>query len=54
MANKTCGECRYLGNAKKTGLCEKRQVCLYPDDRPTCRNFEQKVITNGDVIRQIV
>ena len=52
MKNKTCGECRYLGNAKKTGLCEKLQVCLYPDDRPTCKMFEPRVVTNGDKIRQ--
>ena len=51
--SKTCVECRYLGNAKETGLCEKRQICLYPEKLPACSKFEQKYITNGDVIRQM-
>lgn len=49
---KNCGECRYMGNAKETGLCEKRHICLYPEERPVCTLFEQIVVTNGDVIRQ--
>lgn len=53
MKNKTCSECRFLGSAKETGLCEKRQICLYPEERPVCSKFEQKVVTNGDKIRQM-
>lgn len=48
MKNKTCGECRHLGSAKETGVCEKRKICLYPEELPACSNFAQKVITNGE------
>lgn len=54
MENKTCVECRYLGSAKETGLCEKRKICLYPEELPACNCFEQKPkMTNGDKIRQM-
>jgi hypothetical protein len=53
LSNETCGECRYLGSAKETGVCEKRKICLYPEELLACSNFEQKVITNGDKIRAI-
>ena len=52
MSNKTCVECRYLGNAKETGLCEKRKICLYPEELPACKNFVENKPTNGDKIRQ--
>lgn len=53
MENKTCGECRFLGSAKETGVCKKRKICLYPEELPACSKFEQKIITNGDVIHQM-
>lgn len=52
MSNKTCGECRFLSDAKKIGVCEKMKLCLCPAELPACSKFERKVITNGDVIRQ--
>jgi hypothetical protein len=51
---KTCVECRYQGNAKETGLCEKRQICLYPEELTACTKFEPIVVTYGDRIRQMV
>lgn len=54
MENKTCVACRYLGSAKETGLCEKRKICLYPEELPACNCFEQRPkMTNGDKIRQM-
>ena len=48
MANKTCGECRYL---------DKNRYCEFLDFEPKpqmkgCANFEPKP-TNGDRIRQM-
>lgn len=53
MENKTCVDCRFLGRAKETGLCGKRQICIYPEEERVCSEFEPKVITNGDRIRQM-
>ena len=49
--NKTCGECKYFEIDTVAATCEKKRwIC--DDDTPACNNFEQKVITNGDKIRQ--
>lgn len=53
MKNKTCGECRHLECAKKIGFCQEMKYPLCPAELPSCANFEQKIITNGDVIRQM-
>jgi hypothetical protein len=53
MANKTCGECKNLTNRKTIGFCQKMKYALCPAELPSCANFEQKVISNGDVIRQM-
>jgi hypothetical protein len=53
MANKTCGECRFLTNRKTVGVCEKMKYALCPAELPSCANFEQQIITNGDKIRQM-
>jgi regulator of replication initiation timing len=52
MANKTCGECRFLTNRKTVGVCEKMKYALCPAELPSCANFEQQIITNGDKIQQ--
>lgn len=52
MENKTCGECRYLASVQKMGICEKHGYPLCPSELPACSKFEQKVVTNGDVIRK--
>lgn len=52
MENKTCGDCRFLESAKKIGVCDKMNFCLCPSELPSCSKFEQKVVTNGDRIRQ--
>lgn len=52
MDNKTCGECRYYEHP--AGQCAK--VVEYNNCHITdkaCEYFEPKVITNGDVIRQM-
>lgn len=48
-----CGECRHLTGVKSIGICEKQGMPLCPAELPACSNFEQKVITNGDVIRKM-
>lgn len=53
MKNKTCGECRHLECAKKIGFCQKMKYPLCPAEIPSCANFEQKIITNGDKIQQM-
>lgn len=52
MSNKTCGECRHLESIEPMGLCKTTGKPLCLSKLPACSNFEQKVITNGDVIRQ--
>jgi hypothetical protein len=49
MNNKTCGECKHYNDAMFH--CEKFD-CM-AEAFNTCEDFEQKVITNGDVIRQM-
>jgi hypothetical protein len=48
MNNKTCGECKHYNDAMFH--CEKFD-CM-AEAFNTCEDFEQKVITNGDVILQ--
>lgn len=43
MESKTCGDCRKFKNIR-CGNCA--------ENHPACSKFEQKVITNGDRIRQ--
>jgi uncharacterized protein YuzB (UPF0349 family) len=51
MSN-TCGECKHFELDEIAAFCNKH--CLFcKDDSPACEDFEQKVITNGDVIRQM-
>ena len=52
MKNKTCGECRHLESIEPMGLCKTMVKPLCLSKLPACSNFEQKVITNGDIIRQ--
>jgi ABC-type sulfate transport system substrate-binding protein len=49
--NKTCGECRYFEVDAVAATCEKR-LCICDDDTPACKKFEQKPLTNGDIIQQ--
>ena len=48
MANKTCGLCKYY--ILEMTHCKKHDCFALDDDR--CEDFEPKVITNGDRIRQ--
>ncbi len=48
MSDKTCGECKHY--ILKMTHCKKYDCFALDDDR--CEDFEQKVITNGDKIRQ--
>jgi hypothetical protein len=49
MKNKTCGECKhYLAEFYH---CQKNDVMAEAFN--TCEDFEPKVITNGDKIRQM-
>ena len=49
MKNKTCGECKHY--ICQMTHCEKHNCFALDDDR--CEDFESKVITNGDAIRQM-
>ena len=49
---KTCGECKVFELDEIAAICHKH--CLIcNDDAPACEDFELKVITNGDKIRQM-
>ena len=51
MKNKTCGECKHFELDEIAAICHKH--CLIcNDDAPACEDFEPKVISNGDRIRQ--
>ena len=51
MKNKTCGECKHFEVDIVAAKCEKK-LWICDDDTPACKKFEQKPLTNGDVIRQ--
>ena len=46
---KTCGECKHY--IAEMFHCQKNDVMAEPHN--TCEDFEPKVITNGDKIRQM-
>jgi hypothetical protein len=50
MSNKTCGVCKHCANQKIIATC--KHIGIVTGDIPACSKFEQRVITNGDVIRQ--
>ena len=49
VSNKTCGECKHY--LVEMFHCQKNDVMA--ESYNTCEDFEPKVITNGDVIRQM-
>lgn len=53
MENKSCGKCRFLEGAKIIGFCVKQGMPLCPSELPSCSKFEQRVVTNGDRVRQM-
>ena len=51
MSNKTCGECKwFMLNAE--GICRSNEGKENANN-DCCSFFEQKVITNGDKVRQM-
>lgn len=52
MANKTCGECKHFEVDAVAATCENK-LWICDDNTPACKKFEQKPLTNGDVIRQM-
>ena len=55
MTKRTCGECKHYFRTDRYGFCNEfgGQTCEYREVTPNSYCFEQKVITNGDIIRKM-